>query len=168
MLEVAVLSFVLSQQPIRGNTSEKEKRFSFHSTINRTIEQKPQFKAISLSGNASTRNASIKEFSTVPEVSYSPAEIVNKFRQLAIEWSENTGHISSTSDLISNPSYQEIIGLGWGVVPLLLKDLQESKRFWFPALYAITGVRPFDPSDAGNGRRMTEAWIKWGKRKGLV
>lgn len=91
-----------------------------------------------------------------------------RFRQLANDWSENTRHVSSSKDLASYPSYREIIGLGWDVVPLLLKDLEENKRFWFPALYAITNVRPFDPSDAGNGRRMTEAWVRWGKRKGLI
>ena len=94
--------------------------------------------------------------------------IEERFHQLATTWVANTRHISSTKDLTSYPAYQEIIGLGWRVVPLLLKDLQENKRFWFPALYAITNVRPFDPSDAGNGRRMTDAWIRWGRRKGLI
>lgn len=98
-----------------------------------------------------------------PEVS-----LGENFLRLAADWSDNTRHVSSINDLTSYPSYQEIIALGWDVVPLLLKDLQENKRFWFPALYAITKVRPFDPSDAGNGRRMTDAWIKWGKRKGLI
>jgi hypothetical protein len=97
-----------------------------------------------------------------------PEAIEEQFRRLAADWSEHTGHISSTSDLVSYPSYQKIISLGWPVVPFLLRDLQQSKRFWFPALYAITNVRPFDASDAGNGRRMTDAWIRWGKRKGLI
>jgi|ERR1700682_1597044 len=90
------------------------------------------------------------------------------FLRLASDWSENTRHISSASDLTSHPSYQEIIKLGWDVVPFLLNDLQQNKRFWFPALHAITKVRPFDPSDAGNSRRMTDAWVRWGKRKGLI
>jgi hypothetical protein len=167
MLDVIVLSFVLSQRPISGNTSEEKQRFCFDSTSNRIIEQEPQFKIIPLQGSANTRN-SIREFSTVPEVHHSPVEISEKFHQLADEWSTNTGHISSIDDLISHASYREIIGLGWDVVPYLLKDLQNNKRFWFPALYAITNVRPFDPSDAGNGKRMTEAWIKWGKRKGFI
>lgn len=91
-----------------------------------------------------------------------------RFLELADRWSRTTAHISSVEDLVSHPDYQAIINLGWDVVPLLLKDLQKNKRFWFPALTAITKVRPFDPSDAGNGRRMTDAWIKWGKRKGLI
>jgi hypothetical protein len=98
-----------------------------------------------------------------------PAESVAvRFYRLAADWSANTGHISSVSDLVSHQSYQEIIKLGWGVVPYLLEDLQQNKRFWFPALFAITKVRPFDPRDANNSQRMTEAWIRWGKRKGLI
>jgi hypothetical protein len=96
------------------------------------------------------------------------ARIEKRFRALAADWSENTRHISSVNDLISHSSYQEIIKLGWDVVPFLLLDLQQNKRFWFPALHAITKVRPFDPSDAGNSRRMTEAWVTWGKRKELI
>jgi len=97
-----------------------------------------------------------------------PAPLRDRFIQLASDWSKDTAHISSVSDLTTHPSYQKIIQLGWDVVPLLLADIQTNRRFWFPALNAITNVRPFDPGDAGNNRRMTEAWIKWGQRKGLI
>lgn len=98
----------------------------------------------------------------------SSESVAVRFYRLAADWSENTHGLSSVDDLISDPSYQQIIQLGWPVVPLLLMDLQKNKRFWFPALYTITKIRPFDPSDVGNFRRMTEAWIKWGKRKQLI
>jgi len=91
-----------------------------------------------------------------------------RFTRLAEEWSRETGHISSASDLINNAKYRNIISLGWAVVPYLLLDLEQNKRFWFPALAAITGLRPFDSGDASNYRRMTDAWIRWGKRKGLI
>jgi hypothetical protein len=91
-----------------------------------------------------------------------------RFLKLADEWSQATMHVSSASDLINDARYQEIISLGWDAVPYLLTDLQRNKRFWFPALAAITGVRPFDPGDSSNPRRMTEAWVKWGRRKGLI
>ncbi len=94
--------------------------------------------------------------------------VESRFQRLANEWTRETGHISSVSDLINNRRYQEIIGMGWEVVPYLLNDLQEQKRFWFPALAAITGIRPFDSGDASNPRRMTHAWLSWGKRKGLI
>ena len=96
------------------------------------------------------------------------ADVKQQFYRLADEWSRETMHVSSASDMINDKRYQEIIGLGWDVVPYLLTDLQQNKRFWFPALAAITGVRPFDPSDTNSPRRMTEAWVRWGKRKGLT
>jgi|SRR5580698_6739516 hypothetical protein len=94
--------------------------------------------------------------------------IEETFRRLADEWSKETAHISSADDLVSHRRYQEIIKLGWGVVPYLLIDLQQNRRFWFPALYEITRIRPYDPSDSGNGKRMTEAWVRWGRWKELI
>jgi hypothetical protein len=94
--------------------------------------------------------------------------IEERFLRLANEWSRETGHISSASDLINDTRYQQIISLGWPVVPYLLNDLERNRRFWFPALAAITGLRPFDPGDASNYRRMADAWLHWGRRKGLI
>lgn len=91
-----------------------------------------------------------------------------KFRKLANNWSSDVGNVSSVGVLTSHPTYQEIVRLGWDVVPFLLADLQQNRGFWFTALNEITGIRPFDPSDAGNSVRMTEAWIRWGKRKGII
>ncbi len=92
--------------------------------------------------------------------------LLDRFHRLADEWSRNTMHISSASDLVNDRCYREIIDLGWDVVPYLLLDLQRNKRFWFPALAEITELRPFDKGDTSNPRRMTEAWIRWGKLKG--
>jgi hypothetical protein len=94
--------------------------------------------------------------------------IEERFLRLADEWSRETGHISSTSDLINDARYREIVSLGWPVIPYMLNDLEHNRRFWFPALAAITGLRPFDPGDASNYRRMTDAWLRWGRRKGLI
>lgn len=94
--------------------------------------------------------------------------VEKKFLRLADEWSRATNHISSVTDLINDYHYQQIIALNWPVVPYLLNDLERNKRFWFPALTAITGLRPFDRHDASNYRRMTDAWLRWGKRKGLI
>jgi hypothetical protein len=101
----------------------------------------------------------------------SPSTVGNteeRFLRLADEWSRETGHISSVSDLINDTRYQQIISLGWPAIPYILKDLERNKRFWFPALAAITGLRPFDPGDASNYRRMADAWLRWGGRKGLI
>ena len=58
--------------------------------------------------------------------------------------------------------------MGWDVLPYLLSDLATRKRFWFPALAAITDLRPFDRKDSGNYKLMTEAWLKWGRLRGLI
>jgi hypothetical protein len=108
--------------------------------------------------------AANRETATSPE----SQDLKGRFARLADEWSQETGHISSVSDLIGNAKYQQIIELGWPVLPYLLDDLERKKRFWFPALAAITGLRPFDPGDASNYRRMTDAWLRWGRRKGLI
>jgi hypothetical protein len=91
-----------------------------------------------------------------------------RFRKLANEWSNEVSVVSSVGGLTSHPKYQEIIRLGWDVVPFLLSDLQRNRGFWFTALNEITGIRPFDLSDAGKSERMAKAWIQWGKRKGII
>lgn len=91
-----------------------------------------------------------------------------RFHKLASDWSSEVSSVSSVGALTSHPKYREIINLGWPVVPLLLADLQRNRGYWFTALAEITGIRPFDPSTAGNSKRMSEAWIKWGQRKGLI
>jgi hypothetical protein len=94
--------------------------------------------------------------------------IEEQFHRLANEWSQEMSTVSSVTALVSHPKYQEIIRLGWKVVPFLLVDLKTNGDFWFPALAEITGIRPFDRRDAGKSKRMTEAWIAWGKRKGII
>ena len=88
-----------------------------------------------------------------------------KFRRLAGEWSRDVGNVSSVSAMTSHPKYREIVKLGWDAVPLMLADLREKRGFWFSALHEITKIRPFDPSDAGNSKRMSDAWLSWGKNK---
>jgi hypothetical protein len=88
------------------------------------------------------------------------------FHALAREWKEETEHLSST-EVFTHPAYQRIIGLGEPVVPLLLQDLDSGAHgFW--ALRAITGANPVPPQDAGRVRRMANAWLAWGRMRGLV
>ncbi len=90
------------------------------------------------------------------------------FEELALGWSEGTAHLSSPSKLIEHPAYRQMIGLGPAVLPLLLLDLEESGRFWFPALNAISGENPVTDDAAGDVERMTDAWLQWGRANGLI
>jgi hypothetical protein len=61
---------------------------------------------------------------------------------------------------------QEIISMGEAVVPLMLRDLEQQPRLWVWALPDITGEDPVPEADAGNIRKMSEAWLRWGKEHG--
>jgi hypothetical protein len=89
-----------------------------------------------------------------------------KFERLAAAWHKAVAHQSSSRIRDNHPAYQEIVGMGRAVVPLLLKDLETNRRHWFTALAAITGADPIPAEDAGNIPRMAEPWLRWGKENG--
>jgi hypothetical protein len=84
------------------------------------------------------------------------------------KWKQQTRHISSPVDKYLHPSYARIIGLGWPAVSLILKSLKKEPADWFYALRAITGANPVADSVAGDVRRMTDLWLKWGEKRGLL
>ena len=90
------------------------------------------------------------------------------FEELAMSWSSGTAHLSSSTKLIEHSAYRQIIGLGPAVLPLMLRDLEQSGRFWFPALSAITGENPVPDDAAGDFERMTDAWVRWGHANDLI
>jgi hypothetical protein len=90
------------------------------------------------------------------------------FEELALSWSSGTAHLSSPARLVEHPAYRQIIGLGPAVLPLILRDLAETGRFWFPALNAITGENPVSDDAMGDVERMTADWIAWGRANRLV
>jgi hypothetical protein len=96
----------------------------------------------------------------------SPETVAERFRRLAPVWRDQTCFLSSMSEASAHPAYQEIIGLGPEVVPLLLRDLQENHTHWFAALRAITGANPVPKAVAGNIPKMAEAWLGWAKDNG--
>jgi hypothetical protein len=107
--------------------------------------------------------------STLPakQTPESPSETVEeRFRRLEVAWMAAVGYSSSSSVLRSHPAFQEIIGMGGAVVPLMLRDLAERPRLWVWALPAITGADPVPEADRGNIARMSEAWLRWGRDQG--
>jgi hypothetical protein len=89
-----------------------------------------------------------------------------KCRRLATAWLTETAYISSSSDLVAHPAFQEIVGMGPAVIPLLLRELENGTGHWHRALRRITGVDPVPPSDRGNIAKMAAAWLRWGKEQG--
>jgi hypothetical protein len=90
----------------------------------------------------------------------------DEFLRLSAQWHKDTDHLSSTSKSNAHPAYLEIIALGQGVVPFLLRDLENNRAHWFKALEEITGAHPLSPSIAGQIPKMAQAWLSWAKENG--
>jgi len=108
--------------------------------------------------------ASVPKTETLPASSDEGVE--QRFRRLEATWTDETGYLSSYTEIVEHPAFREIIGLGLAVVPLMLRDLQERPRLWVWALPDITGADPVPAADAATIARMSEAWLCWGKANG--
>jgi hypothetical protein len=98
----------------------------------------------------------------------SPEEIEERFTKLANEWHKAIGFTSTAQEMAVHPAYQQIIGLGDRVVPLILRELERRLDHWFWALYATTGDNPVSEDDAGNMERMRSAWLDYGRKRGYI
>jgi hypothetical protein len=90
------------------------------------------------------------------------------FKSLAQQWREETGMLSSFSKKLEHPAYRKIIDLGEPVLPLILRELQDRPGHWFEALKAITNQTPVPPADRSDPKKAREAWLNWGRERGLV
>jgi hypothetical protein len=106
--------------------------------------------------------------STVPiKQTPAPAEsFEDKFRRLAAVWLTETAYVSSSSDMVAHPAFQEIVAMGSAVIPLVLAELEKGTGHWHRALRRITGADPVPPNDRGNVAKAAEAWLRWGKEQG--
>jgi hypothetical protein len=96
------------------------------------------------------------------------AGLSRQFATLAARWRENTEDVSLVALVASNVDYLRIIALGGRVVPLILQDLQERGGYWYPALEALTGASPATPEERESRAGMRQAWLRWGRERGLV
>ncbi len=92
--------------------------------------------------------------------------LVQKFNALATQWKKETNHMSLVDAIVLHPAYQQIIGMGYSVVPLILEQLKKQPDHWFWALRSITGENPIKPEDRGRMKKMAQAWLDWGKQHG--
>ena len=96
------------------------------------------------------------------------ADLRHRFEQLRDEWKSQSRYLSNTAQIAMLWSYQQIIGMGPAVVPLILGELRRETDHWFWALEAISGENPAPPEAAGKVDETAKAWLDWGRRKGLL
>lgn len=101
-----------------------------------------------------------------PPAEPAPEPVAARFARLKAEWEGRTQFLSNPNKIIGDPAYQEIIGMGWGVVPLLLADLRRGRYFWYAALEGVTGEDPVPDGVSGDMRRIADAWSEWGRSRG--
>ncbi|MGH1397449.1 MAG: DUF433 domain-containing protein [Trichormus sp.] len=94
------------------------------------------------------------------------AEIESTFMTLAQQWREENRGVSSTNQMSMHPAYQQIIGMGEPVIPLLLREIEKKSGRWFWALKSIARVDPVPWQYRGNTKEMTKAWLEWGRQRG--
>lgn len=96
-----------------------------------------------------------------------PESIEQRLRRLEAEWKAATKFLSDPDQITGHPAFRQIVGLGRDVVPVLLRDLQTAPGLWVWALPEITGEDPVPESDRGDIRKMSEAWVAWGRGQGI-
>jgi len=103
---------------------------------------------------------SLKDYYFMPISRRSATE---EFYSLVSEWRKDVKHLSSITEMAMHPAYQQIIGMGKNVLPLIFSELETRPNHWFWALKAITGEDPIQPNQRGNIPQMTQTWLNWAK-----
>jgi len=93
-------------------------------------------------------------------------ELESTFTYLVNQWREQNRGVSSTNQMSMHPAYQQIIGMGEAVIPLLLRELEKKSGQWFWALKSITRQDPVPSEHRGKVKEMIKAWLEWGSERG--
>jgi GAF domain-containing protein len=120
------------------------------------------------SGTIAFLNDVVSSLSMVVKKEKVKKQLEDRFSRLVMEWRKEAGNLSSTSEAVMHPAYQQIIGLGKEAIPLLLKELNKHSGRWFWALKTITGENPVSEDQRGKNQEMINAWIDWGKKRGYI
>jgi hypothetical protein len=94
----------------------------------------------------------------------SPLEV--EFNELASQWYRETRKVSSAEQMVLNPSYQKIIGMGKDALPFIFKELQKTRGHWIWALAMI--LRDDKAKPGMKFREAVDAWLEWGKTNGYI
>jgi hypothetical protein len=95
--------------------------------------------------------------------SWQSAETRSRFEVLAAEWERSTAFLSSIHQVCMHRAYQQIIGMGPAVLPLIFERMEKRPGHWFWALQAITGEDAVTSEHHGSVGAMTTDWLDWAR-----
>lgn len=108
---------------------------------------------------SATGGVSVMSESPVPHID---PELERAFNSLARQWRRETRHISSIHERSMNRAYQKIIALGQAIVPLILRDLENTRDHWLWALDIIQEVNPARAAEDFD--EAVDIWLSWGRQ----
>jgi hypothetical protein len=104
---------------------------------------------------------------------YDPKEHLNSHRhrvfdKLVDKWHQDTQFSSSLTDIFDHHAYQKISNGGRFYGRLILQRLKNEPDYWFAALNRIYNVNPVPPEMMGDVEAMTQCWLDFAARNGLL
>lgn len=102
------------------------------------------------------------------EVKEASRKFERQFEALTQEWLSETKFLSDPVKKILHPAHLKIIAMGKEILPLVLREVEKMSGHWFVILNAISPENPVKPEDETSIEKVANAWLKWGKEKGLI
>ncbi len=92
------------------------------------------------------------------------------FEDRAERWLRETQLHSSINSITRHPCFTQIKLMGPQVIVFVLERMSqgEVRVHWFPLLKDLSGEDPVEPHSRGRVREMADAWIDWGRAKGII
>lgn len=149
------------------STSEWMKAVSYHPATHRLPTEVCVTPAVIQHRWLPSWTPQINKENTILKPDYGVSSIQSKFQALVKKWKDETAHLSSPNDIAIHPAYQQIIGMGLDVLPLIFQELRDGGGRWHWALKAITGADPVPETDRGKVHLIKSAWLKWAEGRYL-
>src|SRR5262249_6571393 len=96
-----------------------------------------------------------------------PETLEQQVQRLLARWRAETAVLSSSTQIVEHPAYQQLIALGPPALPFLFRDLEQTHDGHLSkALSAITGAHPMAEEERGQIRHIAMRWLQWARASG--
>ncbi|MCE9669295.1 hypothetical protein LY474_15905 [Myxococcus stipitatus] len=92
------------------------------------------------------------------------SDVATRFEALAARWEQHCADHREASNpyvFLEHPSFDALVALGRGAVPLIIERYRHGSVFWGAALRRITGITTFGEGVVGNLDQTRRSWLKW-------